>query len=148
MTIPNSPPIPGATSHWIEFPVLYSRSLLLIHDKCCSVYVSITKSLTIPSPHVKAYIITHTLPGEGTEMCFVLLWPLISEALGELLLSIYACCPSALLLLSKNLSKEGKLPCHVQNLAFALGNFKCVYCSLFVPCFNSPTCSVPTEINL
>lgn len=76
---PNYPPIPGATSHWVA-PMLYSRSLL-IHDKCCSVYVSITKLLTIPSPHVKAYIITHTLPGEGTEMCFVLLWPLISEAL-------------------------------------------------------------------
>ena len=37
----NSPPIRPAISHWAEFHVLYSRSLLVIHLKYNSVYVSI-----------------------------------------------------------------------------------------------------------
>ena len=36
---------------WAEFPVLHSRSLLVIHLKCSSVYMSIPNSLAIPSPH-------------------------------------------------------------------------------------------------
>ena len=34
---PNSPPIQPATKHWAEFPVLYNRSLLVIHFKYSSV---------------------------------------------------------------------------------------------------------------
>ena len=45
---PNSPPIQAATYHWAEFPVLYSKSLLVIHFKYSSVYMSIPNSLTIP----------------------------------------------------------------------------------------------------
>ena len=37
----NSPSIRPATSHWAEFHVLYSRSLLVIHFKYNSVYMSI-----------------------------------------------------------------------------------------------------------
>ena len=48
---PNSPPIQAATWHWAEFPVLYSRSLLVIHFKYSRVYMSIPKSLIIPFPH-------------------------------------------------------------------------------------------------
>ena len=33
-----------------EFHVLYSRSLLVIHFKCSSVYMTFPNSLTIPSP--------------------------------------------------------------------------------------------------
>ena len=37
----NPPPIPAATQHRAEFPVLYSRSLLVIHFKNSSVYMLI-----------------------------------------------------------------------------------------------------------
>jgi len=49
---PNSPPIQAAASHWAEPPVLYSRSLPLIHFKYGSVYMSISKvsSYTIIFP--------------------------------------------------------------------------------------------------
>ena len=42
-------PFPSRLSH--NFPVLYSRSLLIIHFKYRSVYMSIPNSLTILSPH-------------------------------------------------------------------------------------------------
>ena len=45
------PPIQAATWHWAESPVLYSRSLLVLHCKYSSVYISIPKALTIPSLH-------------------------------------------------------------------------------------------------
>ena len=48
---PNSPPIQAGTSPWAEFPVLYSRSLLVICFKYSSVYMSISNSLTIPLCH-------------------------------------------------------------------------------------------------
>ena len=44
------PSHPAATQHRAEFPVLYSRSLLVIHFKNSSVYMLIPSSLTIPSP--------------------------------------------------------------------------------------------------
>ena len=47
---PNSPPIQAATWHWAEFPVLSSRSLLVLHVKYSSVSMSIPNSMTIPSP--------------------------------------------------------------------------------------------------
>ena len=47
----NSPPTQAATQHWAKFPVLDSRSLLVIHFKYSSVYMSIPNSLTIPFPH-------------------------------------------------------------------------------------------------
>ena len=48
---PNSPPIQAATWHWADFPVLASRSLLVLHVKSSSVSMSIPDSLTVPSPH-------------------------------------------------------------------------------------------------
>ena len=36
---PDSPPIQAATQHWAEFPVLCSRTVLVIHFKYSSVYV-------------------------------------------------------------------------------------------------------------
>ena len=47
---PKLPPIQAATQHWAEFHVLYGRSLLVIHFKYSSVYLSIPNSLTTPSP--------------------------------------------------------------------------------------------------
>ena len=41
---PNSPPIQAATSHWAEFPLLHSRSVLVIHFNYSSVYMSIPNS--------------------------------------------------------------------------------------------------------
>ena len=45
---PNSPSIQATKEYWAEFPVLYSWSLLLIHFKYSSVYMSISNFLTIP----------------------------------------------------------------------------------------------------
>ena len=42
----NSPPVQVATSHRAEFPVLDGRSLLVIHFKYSSVYMSISNSLS------------------------------------------------------------------------------------------------------
>ena len=43
-------PLPSRPPHNTEqFPVLYSRSLLVIHFKYSSVYMSVPSSLTIPS---------------------------------------------------------------------------------------------------
>ena len=39
---PYSPPIQAATLHAAEFPVLYSRSLLVTHFKYSSVYMNMT----------------------------------------------------------------------------------------------------------
>ena len=47
---PRLPPIQAATQHWAEFPVLYTRSSLVIHFQYGSVSMSIPNSLTIPSP--------------------------------------------------------------------------------------------------
>ena len=47
---PSSPPSQAATWHWAEFPVLDSRSSLVLHVKHSSVSMSIPNSLTIPSP--------------------------------------------------------------------------------------------------
>ena len=47
--LPQTLPIPAATKHWAEFPVLYSRTVLVIHFKYIRVYMSIPNSLTIPS---------------------------------------------------------------------------------------------------
>ena len=47
---PNSPPIPAATWHWAEFPVLASRSLMVLHVKYSNVSMCIPDSLTLPSP--------------------------------------------------------------------------------------------------
>ena len=44
------PSHPGCHKHWAEFPMLYSRTLLVIHFKYSSVYMSIPDSLTNPSP--------------------------------------------------------------------------------------------------
>ena len=52
--MPQLPPIQPATKHGAEFPVLYSRTVLVIHFKYSSGYRSISKSLTIPSPHFSA----------------------------------------------------------------------------------------------
>ena len=49
-SLPNSPPTQAATWHWAEFPVLSSRSLLVLHVEHRSVSMSIPNSLTIPSP--------------------------------------------------------------------------------------------------
>ena len=35
---PNSPPIQAAIYHWADFPVLYSRTLLVIHFKCIFIF--------------------------------------------------------------------------------------------------------------
>ena len=43
-------PLPSRLPHNTEFPVLYTRSLLVIHFKYGSVYMLIPNSLTIPSP--------------------------------------------------------------------------------------------------
>ena len=43
-------PLPARSTHNIEFPVLHSRSLLVIHSKYDSVYMSIPNFLSIPSP--------------------------------------------------------------------------------------------------
>ena len=128
VSILSQTPLP---SHWVEFPLLYSRSLLVIHYKCCSVCMSIIKSLTTPSPHLKACIFTHALPGEGTDVFCSSAAPNFRSSWSAPL-SIYA-CPSPLLLLSKILSREGDLPCHFQNPAFDLGNFKRVNCLCLSP---------------
>ena len=47
---PDSPPTQAATCHGPEFPVLDSRSLLVLHVKYSCVSRSIPNSLTIPSP--------------------------------------------------------------------------------------------------
>ena len=39
--------------------LLYSRSLLVIHFKYSSVYMSIPNSLTVPSPDPSAWVLTH-----------------------------------------------------------------------------------------
>ena len=49
--LPQTPSHPGCIWHWAELPLLYSRSLWVIHFKYSSVYISIPNSLTIPSPH-------------------------------------------------------------------------------------------------
>ena len=46
----NAPPIQAATSHWAGFHVLNSRSLLVMHFKYSSVYMSLPNSQSIPSP--------------------------------------------------------------------------------------------------
>ena len=51
---PNSPPTQAATWPWAESPELYSRSLLVIHFKCSSVYTSIPNSLAILSSHASS----------------------------------------------------------------------------------------------
>ena len=49
---PSPPPIQAATEHWAEFPVLYSRALLVIHSNIAvSACWSATASTCIPSPH-------------------------------------------------------------------------------------------------
>ena len=50
LSYPNSPPIQAATWHWAEFPLLYSRSLLVTHFKYSNVYTTFPKSLTVPFP--------------------------------------------------------------------------------------------------
>ena len=47
---PKLPSRPGCHKHWADFPMLYSRTLLVIHFKYSSVYMSIPNSLTNPSP--------------------------------------------------------------------------------------------------
>ena len=42
---PNAPPLQAATKHRAEFPVVYSRTLLVIHFKDSSVYMPIPNSL-------------------------------------------------------------------------------------------------------
>ena len=49
------PPFQSATEHWEESHVLYSRSLLVIHFKYSSVYMSISNSLIIPSSQPSAW---------------------------------------------------------------------------------------------
>ena len=44
---PSSPPSQAATWHWAEFPVLSSRSLLVLHVKYSSVCLSIPNSQSI-----------------------------------------------------------------------------------------------------
>ena len=46
----NSPPIQTSTKYWVEFHVLYSRSLWVIHLKYNSVYMLIPNLLTAPPP--------------------------------------------------------------------------------------------------
>ena len=46
----NFPAHPGCHKTLTEFPVLYSRSLLVIHFKYSSVYMSIPNSLTVSFP--------------------------------------------------------------------------------------------------
>ena len=43
-SLPKPPPIQAATEHWAEFPVLYRRSLLVIHFKYSSMYMSVPNS--------------------------------------------------------------------------------------------------------
>ena len=45
---PNSSPSQATTWHWAELSVLHSRSLLVIHFKHSSVYMSIPNSLSLP----------------------------------------------------------------------------------------------------
>ena len=52
----NSPPIQATTQHWTEFHVLYSKSLLVIHFRYGSVYMSIPNYLTVPSPHLSPHV--------------------------------------------------------------------------------------------
>ena len=47
---PKLPSQPGCHKHWADFPMLYSRTLLVIRFKYSSVYMSIPNSLTNPSP--------------------------------------------------------------------------------------------------
>ena len=49
-SLPNVPPIKAGTYHWAEFHVLYNRSVLVIHFKYRSVYMTFPKFLTIPPP--------------------------------------------------------------------------------------------------
>ena len=46
----NFPPIQAVTKHRVEFYVIYSRSLLVIHFKYTSVYTCIPNTPAIPSP--------------------------------------------------------------------------------------------------
>ena len=48
-----------------EFPVLYTRSLLGIHFKYSSVYMTFPKSLTIPSPQQPCLVLCASLNGSG-----------------------------------------------------------------------------------
>ena len=43
-------PIYAITEYWVEFPVLYSRFLLVIYFMCSSMYMSIPISQFIPCP--------------------------------------------------------------------------------------------------
>ena len=47
---PSPAPIQAGTYHWVEFHVLYSRSLLAIYFEYSSVYMTFLNSLIIPSP--------------------------------------------------------------------------------------------------
>ena len=47
---PSSPPIQAATYYWAEFPVLYSRTLLVIHFKYSSMCMFIPNSIILSSP--------------------------------------------------------------------------------------------------
>ena len=45
----NGPPFQAVIQHWVEFRVLYSRALLVIHFKYSSMYMTIPNSLTVSS---------------------------------------------------------------------------------------------------
>ena len=55
-SFPVSFPIQIISECWVEFPVLYSRSFLIIHFIYSSVYMLIPNSYFIPPPHVSPLV--------------------------------------------------------------------------------------------
>ena len=63
---PNSPPIQDATHHWTEFPVLYSRSLLVTHFKYSSAVYHLFHIIRIDLFHHPVLPdVASTVPGCG-----------------------------------------------------------------------------------
>ena len=67
----NCTPSQAATWHWAEFPVLSSRSLLVLHVKYSSVSMSIPDSLTITPPSFPLGTIRLLQSIEQSSLC----WP-------------------------------------------------------------------------
>ena len=69
---PKLPPIQAATQHSAEFPVLYSRSLLVIHFKYRGMNMFIPNSLTDPLPLLPPYTTTINSSSKSVSLCRVI----------------------------------------------------------------------------
>ena len=82
---PHAPSSQPATWYWAEFHVLYGRSLLVIHFKYNSVYMSIQNCLTIPSAYPSP-LVTLSLFSKSVSLLKPLLFsPFTVQGLPELI---------------------------------------------------------------